>query len=145
MPLVLGAERSTTEALVQIGGRALRIDRAVLQEELERSPALRSTLLRFGQALHAQVERTAACNGQHSLTQRLARWLLMAHDRADGDQLPLTQELLSTMLGVRRAGVSIAIGALQRSGAIRSSRACVGIVDRQALEAASCECYVPTK
>ena len=102
-------------------------------------------LLRYEYAFHAQVAQTAACNGRHRLEQRLARWLLMAQDRADGDDLPLSQELLATMLGVRRAGVTEAVGALQRIGAIGLSKGGIVVLDRQALARASCECYAAVR
>jgi plasmid replication initiation protein len=98
-------------------------------------------LQRYAQALFEQVTQTAACNRLHALEQRCARWLLMTHDRVDGDELTLTQEFLSYMLGVRRAGVTEACGTLQRSGLIRYRHGHITIVDRAGLEAATCECY----
>src|SRR3954468_4097861 len=92
------------------------------------------------QAFHVQVTQTAACNGRHPLEERLARWLLMTHDRADGDVLPLTQEFLATMLGVRRAGVSVAAGILHKAGVIGYARGRITVLDRPGLEAAPCEC-----
>jgi CRP-like cAMP-binding protein len=89
----------------------------------------------------AQVTQTAACNGRHTVDERLARWLLMAHDRADGDEFVMTQEFMAMMLGVRRAGVSVAIGILQKAGVIGHAYGRVTILDRAGLEAASCECY----
>jgi CRP-like cAMP-binding protein len=97
-------------------------------------------LLRYVQALHTQVSLTAACNGRHTLPERLA-WLLTAHDRATSDQLPLSHEFLSQMLGVRRAGVTVALGTLKAAGLIRNTHRQVSILDRPGLEAASCECY----
>lgn len=93
------------------------------------------------QAFHLQVAQTAACNGRHSLEERFARWLLMTHDRAEGDRFPMTREFIATMLGVRRAGVSVAAGILQKAGVIGYARGCVTVLDRPGLEAASCECY----
>ena len=112
LPVVLGADRTSTEALVQMQGAALRIGAAELRAAFERSAALRSLLLRYVQAFHAQVAQTAACNGQHAVAERFARWLLMAHDRAGGDEFPMTHEFAAMMLSVRRAGVSVAAGAL---------------------------------
>lgn len=89
----------------------------------------------------AQVAQTAACNSQHPLSQRLARWLLMAHDRVDGDELAMTQEFLSIMLAVRRSGVTVASGRLLATGAIRVGRGRTTVCDRPALEAAACGCY----
>jgi Crp-like helix-turn-helix domain len=108
-----------SEGMVQCPGTALRMDTAAFRAELERTPALRTLLLRYALAHHGQVARTAACNGRQHTEQRLARWLLMAHDRAEGDDFPMTHEFLSMMLGVRRAGVTVAAGALQRAGLIR--------------------------
>ena len=105
------------------------------------TPALRTLLLRYALAHHGQVARTAACNGRHHTEQRLARWLLMAHDRAEGDDFPMTHEFLSMMLGVRRAGVTVAAGALQRAGLIRYERGSIEAVNRPGLEAAACECH----
>ena len=84
---------------------------------------------------------TAACNARHVIEQRLARWLLIAHDRADGDEFPMTHDFVSMMLGVRRPGVSLAAGVLQRAGLIRYIRGRMAVTDRPGLEAASCECY----
>jgi CRP-like cAMP-binding protein len=92
-----------------------------------------------------QVSQTAACNAAHQLDERLARWLLMTHDRADGDQLPLTHEYLSIMLAVRRSGVTTAAGALQKAGIIRYASGHITILNREALEMSSCECYRAVK
>ncbi len=108
---------------------------------MEQSPSLNVLLLRYVHAFHNQVAQTAACNAHHHLEERLARWLLMTHDRVDGDELPLTQEFLSTMLGVRRSGVTVAAHTLQQAGLIRYQRGLITILDRPALEAAACECY----
>ena len=98
-------------------------------------------LLRYVQALHTQVSLSAACNGRHTLSERLARCLLTARDRAKSDQMPLSHEFLSMMLGVRRAGVTVAVGTLKAAGLIRNTHGQVTITDRQGLEAACCECY----
>jgi CRP-like cAMP-binding protein len=142
LTLALGAVSSPDEALVQVKCRALRLGAEEFRQELDRSPALLTLLLRYECAFHAQVAQTAACNGRHAVEQRLARWLLMAHDRLEGEDLPLTQELLSTMLGVRRASVTSAIGVLQRAGVIGFIRGRILILDREKLERVSCECYV---
>ena len=99
-------------------------------------------MFRYALGVCAQVAQTAACNGRHHpVEKRLARWLLMAHDRSDGDASPLTQEFLSMMLGCRRAGISVAAGILQKRGLIQYARGSVMVRDRQGLEATSCECY----
>jgi CRP-like cAMP-binding protein len=141
LPLVLGAESATTEALVQMQGAALRVPAPELRAAFARGAALRAVLLRYAQAHHAQVAQTAACNGQHAVAERFARWLLMAHDRAGGDEFPMTHEFAAMMLGVRRAGVSVAAGTLQKAGVVDYGYGRVAVLDRAGLEAASCECY----
>lgn len=141
LPFVFGDDRSLVEARVQLEGTALRIGAAAFGAAMEESPALRGLLLRYALAFHAQVTLTAACNTRHAIEQRLARWLLIAHDRADADEFSMTHEFVSLMLGVRRPGVSLAAGMLQKAGLIRYSRGRVLVADRPGLEAASCECY----
>ncbi len=141
VPLLLGADSSPLEAMVQIPGSALRVPASAFREEAGRSSALMGLLLRYVQALHTQVSLTAACNGRHTLPERLARWLLTARDRAKSDQMPLSHEFLSMMLGVRRAGVTVAVGTLKAAGLIRNTHGQITITDRQGLEAACCECY----
>jgi len=137
----LGAETLTSEIMAQSDGVLLRADVAVVRGMMESSLPLRKELIRFANVLHAQVAQTAACNGAHEVVQRLARWLLMVHDRSDGDTLLLTHELIALMLGVTRPGVTIAAGALQKAGLIQYSRGRLTIIDRAALEGAACECY----
>ena len=127
--------------MVQIPGYALRMPASAFREEASRSAALMGLLLRYVQALHTQVSLTAACNGRHTLPERLARWLLTARDRANSDQMPLSHEFLSMMLGVRRAGVTVAVGTLKAAGLIHNTHGQVTITDRRGLEAACCECY----
>jgi CRP-like cAMP-binding protein len=141
LPVLLGEDSSTTEALVQAPGTAWRVPAAELRRALETGAALRALLLRYVLAFHVQVAQTAACNARHALEERFARWLLMAHDRAEGDAFPLTQEFAAMMLGVRRAGVSVAAAVLQKAGAIAYAHGRVAVLDRAGLEAASCECY----
>lgn len=141
IPILLGADAVSQECLMQIPGHGWRIKTDALRAAIRQSPALHASLLRGAMAFLAQVSQTAACNGAHRLEERLARWLLMSHDRCDGDRLPLTQEFLSTMLGVRRAGVTVAAGTLQRAGIIRYESGDITILNRPALEVASCECY----
>jgi CRP-like cAMP-binding protein len=102
---------------------------------------LHEILLAYTQAFLTQVAQTAACNAAHLVEQRCARWLLMTHDRVQGNAFPLTHEFLAFMLGVRRAGVTVAMRALQESGMVDYTRGWVEVVDRKALEGASCECY----
>jgi CRP-like cAMP-binding protein len=141
LALLHASDRMPFEAIVQAGGTSLRLDAAAFHEELDRSAALRTLLLRYGHAFAVQLAWTAACNGRHAIEQRLARWMLMGHDRVDGDEFPMTHEFLSMMLGVRRAGVSVAAATLQRAGLIRYDRGHMAITDRPGLEAAACECH----
>jgi CRP-like cAMP-binding protein len=141
LPALLGAESVSTEALVQAAGAAWRAPAATLKAAFDRSAGLRAPLLRYAQAFYLQVAQTAACNGRHGLAERLARWLLLAHDRAEGAVFPMTQEFISLMLGVRRAGVTVAAGMLQQAGIIAYARGHVTVLDRVRLERASCECY----
>jgi CRP-like cAMP-binding protein len=141
LPVVMGAESASTEALVQMPGTALCVPAAELRAAFEASAALRAVVLSYAQAHHTQVAQTAACNGQHAVDERLARWLLMAHDRAEADEFPMTQEFVAMMLGVRRAGISVAAGTLQKAGVIDYGYGRITVLDRAGLEAAACECY----
>jgi CRP-like cAMP-binding protein len=141
LPVVLGAGRATTEALVQMVGPALRVRAAELRAAFDRSAPLRAVLLRYVQAFHAQVAQGAACNAQHTVDVRLARWLLMLHDRAERDEFPVTHEFLALMLAARRPGISVAAGVLRKAGAIGYTHGTMTVLDRAALEAAACECY----
>lgn len=141
MPLVFGVETAFMEAQVQIAGPALRMESRAFQQELEESPPFRAVLLRYAEAAQALVSQTAACNARHDLEQRLARWLLMAHDRSDRDEVPLTQDFLATMLAVHRPSITVTAGILQRAGFIQYRSGNITILDRSGLEAASCECY----
>lgn len=137
----LGPSRSPMTAVVRVAGTALQISPAQFQATLERSGALRGTVQTHARALMAQFQHVAACNALHSVTARLARWLLQLRDRADGDILPLTQDTLSELLGVRRPTVTHVICKLRESGGIRSNRRGSIEIDRPRLEAATCECY----
>jgi CRP-like cAMP-binding protein len=141
LPVLLGADHDDLEAMVQAPGTALRMDKAAFRAALEGVSAFRTLLLRYALVHHGQVARTAACNGRHHTDQRLARWLLMAHDRSEGDGFPMTHEFLSMMLGVRRAGVTVAAGLLSKAGFIRYERGRMEVTDRPGLESAACECY----
>ena len=145
LSVLLGAETSALEGLVQMEGSALRLPAAGMKAALAEVPGLMGVLLRYVDSFQFQVAQSAACNGRHEIVQRLARWLLVAHDRVDGDTFKMTHEFMSTMLGVRRPGVTIAIGALQKAGLVEHSRGSVRVLDRGGLEAASCECYEVVK
>ena len=139
--LALGVAAEPLKALVQGAGHALRISAAVFRRELATDQALRSTIDRYVYVLFAQHARAAACLRFHQIDQRLARWLLMSQDRAHADEFKVTQEFLAYMLGVRRVGVTVAAGGLQRQNLIAYDRGEMTIVDRAGLEAAACSCY----
>ena len=145
LPVLLGAETSALEGMVQVDGAALRLSAACFRSALTDLPTLLGLLLRYVDAFHSQVTQSAACNGRHQIEQRLARWLLMTHDRVEGDSFQMTQEFMSTMLGVRRPGVTLAIGALQRAGLVHHEKGSARVLDRPGLEAAACECYAVTQ
>ena len=145
LPLLLGSDSSPVEAMIQAPGTMLRLSAEAFHEEVERSPALRKLLLRYALAFQAQVAQTAACNGHHALDQRLARWLLMAHDRVIGDEFPMTQDLLALMLCVHRPGVTVAARLFQQAGLIRYGAGQITVTDRPGLEAAACECHAAVK
>ncbi|HEX8118033.1 MAG TPA: Crp/Fnr family transcriptional regulator [Pyrinomonadaceae bacterium] len=146
IPVLLGDDIAFEAAVVQIAGTALRMPSAVFKEVIKasRSPLL-TRLLLYTRVLMKQVAQTAACNGRHTAEKRLARWLLMCHDRAESDELALTQEFISDMLGVRRAGVSSASIVLQQEGFISYARGRVTILNRKRLEAFACECYAAVR
>ena len=145
LPILLGDERGPTSVYVQVPGAGLRMRAETFREELERSGPLRGTMLRYAHAFFNQVAQSAACAHFHSLEQRCCRWLLMTRDRMPSDHFLLTQEFLAMMLGVRRAGVTVAAGALQHVGLIRYDRGRVAILDREGLEERACECYAVSK
>ncbi|WP_346291495.1 Crp/Fnr family transcriptional regulator [Sphaerothrix gracilis] len=140
-PVYLGGQYDSSRAIVQIAGSAIALDASVLKSEFERGGALQKLLLRYTQALLSQVSQTAACNRFHSTEERLARWLLQSQDSVRLDTLDLTQDFLSSMLGTRRASVTVAAGILQKAGIIQYNRGQIKILDRTALESATCECY----
>lgn len=139
--LALGVTAEPLKALVQGPGQALRISAAAFRRELGTNAALRSMIDRYVYVLFAQHARAAACLRFHQIEQRLARWLLMSHDRAHADEFRVTHEFLAYMLGVRRVGVTVAAGALQRQKLIAYDRGEMTIVDRAGLERAACSCY----
>ena len=138
---LLGGEASSQQAIVQVSGSALRINAAECKAAFDQSATVRAVIMRFIEALFNLSAQTAACNRLHTIEQRCARWFLMAHDRVQSDNLPMTHEFLASMLGVRRAGVTEAAGELQRSGVIHYHHGRLTIVDRAGLEATACECY----
>jgi CRP-like cAMP-binding protein len=137
----LGSRSAFGRAVVQLPGTAARMPAAQFCAAARESIAIRNLAVRYNDFLIAQIQQSVACNALHSLEARLCRWLLQTHDCVDGGMVPLTQELLAQMLGVRRTTVTIAARLLQSAGAIRYRRGLVQIVDRPALEKATCECY----
>ena len=141
LSVFLGADSMPSECLAQVAGDASRMEADAFRGAVAGSPALAALMGRYTQAFMVQVAQTAACNGAHLVEERCARWLLMTHDRVEADEFPITHEFLSFMLGVRRAGVTVAMRTLQASGIISYARGRVRIIDRPRLEAAACECY----
>jgi CRP-like cAMP-binding protein len=139
--LLSGESNSYVDAVVQMPGTALRMGADAFRHELAANALLRACVSRYRDGLMAQVMQNAACNGHHGIEQRLARQLLMAHDRTPGGDLKLTQEFLATMLGVHRPSITVVASNLQRAGLIRYGNGHISILDRAGLEAASCECY----
>ena len=141
MALFLGVGISPVRMLVQGSGTALRIKAAAFGLEIKRNPLLRRALNRYLYGFMVQVGQTAGCNRYHQIGERLARWLLMTHDRVSSSEFLLTQDFLAQMLGVRRAGVTLAARILQKKKLIRYSRGKLAILDRKGLERAACGCY----
>jgi len=141
IPVVLGADSTPNQALIQSEGEALRMSSRDVKIEFRKGGKLRDLLLNYTHTLFTQVAQTAACNRLHSIEQRLARWLLLTQDRVGRNEFVLTQDFLSRMLGVRRAGVSVAASTLKQAGLIDYKRGIIFVSDRQGLENYSCECY----
>jgi CRP-like cAMP-binding protein len=143
--LFMGGETTPSRAIVQSAGYAYRLTGRRLKLEFNRHGEMLHILLRYTQSLITQMAQTAVCNRHHTLDQQLCRWLLLSLDRLSGNELAMTQELISNMLGVRREGVTEAAGKLQRLGVIRYSRGKITVLDRTHLERLSCECYAVVK
>jgi CRP-like cAMP-binding protein len=141
LPVIFGFKTSALRIITQGDGTAFRVDVGVLRNLLPHCPALERQLQRYSMILGIQSTQLAACNRLHDVEERLARWLLMSHDRIGSKTLPLTQEFLAQMLGTRRSTVSIAAGVLQRAGMISYTRGNVTILSKAKLEAAACDCY----
>src|SRR5665647_1158900 len=136
-----GAKTSSVRLFVQIPGSATKMSRAAFTRAMVSMPSFRNLMSAYVQAFLEQVMVSVACNGAHSLKQRLARWLLVMRDRCDDDALLITQDLLAEMLGAQRPSITIAARELERDGLIKRGRRQVTILDRQGLTKASCECY----
>jgi len=137
----MGGKTTPNQAVVQIAGGAFRIKAQILRDEFNRGGAVQMLLLRYTQSLLTHVSQTAVCNRLHTFEQRLCRWLLFSHDCLQTDEMILTQEIISHLLGVRREGVTVAAGRLQDAGIISYARGHIHVLDRQKLESCSCECY----
>jgi len=143
--LFMGGESTPSRAVVQSEGHAYRLKEIVLKKEFALGGQLQHLALRYTQALITQMSQTAVCNRHHSVDQQLCRWLLLSMDRLAGNELRMTQDLISNMLGVRREGVTEAAGHLQAAGLIRYSRGKITVLDRPGLEQRVCECYAVVK
>jgi CRP-like cAMP-binding protein len=141
LPTIFGFKTSALRIITQGDGTAYRVDVGILRTLLPHCPELERQLLRYSMILGIQSTQLAACNRLHDVEERLARWLLMSHDRIGGKTLPLTQEFLSQMLGTRRSTVSVAASVLQRAGMISYTRGNVTIVNKSKLEDTACDCY----
>ncbi|MBK9573681.1 MAG: Crp/Fnr family transcriptional regulator [Rhodoferax sp.] len=143
--LFMGGDTTPSSAVVQTGGHAYRLERRCLQQQFNRGGLLQRLLLRYTQALMTQMAQAAACNRHHSVEQQLCRWLLLTLDRMPSRELVMTQELIASMLGVRRESVTEVAGRLQQAGYIRYRRGHIGVLDRAGLEGRACECYAVVK
>ncbi|MBW4639443.1 MAG: Crp/Fnr family transcriptional regulator [Gloeocapsa sp. UFS-A4-WI-NPMV-4B04] len=141
LPILLDAGTTPMRTLTQIPGKAVRIKAKIIKQEFDRGGALQKLLYRYIHTIIVIGSQSAACNRLHHLEARLCRWLLMSSDGVGSTELPLTQEFLATMLGVRRAGVTEAASQLQSKGLIRYQRGYIQIIDTKSLETAACECY----
>jgi len=139
--LFMGGDTTPSSAVVQTAGHGYRLESSLLKQEFNRAGFMRRLLLRYTQALMTQMFQTAACNRHHSIEQQLCRWLLLTLDRLSSNELIMTQELVASMLGVRREGVTEAAGELQHAGCIRYRRGHITVLERSGLETRACECY----
>jgi len=143
--LFMGGNTTPSSAVVQTAGHAYRLGRRLLDAEFKGAGPLQGLLLRYTQALIAQISQTAVCNRHHSVEQQLCRWLLVTLDRIPSGQFVMTQELVASMLGVRREGITEAAGKLQLAGFIRYRRGQIAVLQRPGLESRACECYSVVK
>ncbi len=139
--LFLGGDTTTSRAVIQSAGSALRVRPKDLKQEFALAGRFQGLLLRYTQALMTQISQTAVCNRLHAVEQQLCRWLLLSHDRLDSDNLVMTHDLISNMLGVRREGVTLAAKKLAAKKLIKNTRGTITVLDRHGLEEAACECY----
>ena len=141
VPVVLGTMFSNHMGIMEVAGEGLQIKARDLRRAMDQHPVVRQQLMNYVHALLIQNSQTILCNARHHIEERLARWLLLARDRLDGDVIPLTHELFSMMLGVRHVGIAAGLAELERMSAIRRRRGTVEIIDRTLLEQMTCECY----
>lgn len=139
--LFMGGDTTTSRAIIQSAGEAVRMSVAEVKAEFKRGGVFQELLLRYTQAMMTQISQTAVCNRLHNVDQQLCRWILLSHDRLDDDRLVMTHDLISNMLGVRREGVTIAAQKLAKRKLITNDRGTITVIDRQGLENAVCECY----
>ena len=137
MTVVMGDDRTVHNSYVQVAGQAQRLGADDLRRALRESPSMRRSFLHYAQAFMTQTAHTAVANGRANIEERLARWLLMVHDRVDGNELPLTHEFIAFMLSVRRAGVTVAVQGLSDKGLIAANRGQLIVTDRPGLETAA--------
>ena len=141
MALFLGGDTTTSRAIIQSAGEAFTMKAEDLKAEFALGGIFQKLMLRYTQALTTQISQTAVCNRLHSVEQQLCRWLLLSHDRLHSDQLVMTHDLISNMLGVRREGITLAAQKLASKKLIKNNRGTITIIDRQGLEESVCECY----
>jgi CRP-like cAMP-binding protein len=139
--LFMGGETTTSRAIVQSGGSAVKMKIKDLKAEFARGGQFQELLLLYSQALMTQISQTAVCNRLHGIEQQLCRWLLLSHDRLESDKLVMTHDLISNMLGVRREGITLAAQKLAAKNLITNKRGTMTVIDRRGLETAVCECY----
>lgn len=143
--LFMGGNTMPSSAVVQTAGQSYRLDRHVLKSAFDSGGMLQRLMLLYTQALITQMAQTAACNRHHAVDQQLCRWLLLTLDRLPAQELVMTQELVASMLGVRREGITEAAGKLQREGVISYRRGHIAVLQRAGLETRACECYAVVK
>lgn len=141
VPVLFGSDDVPYQVRVQVSGTALRVSLNTLKQEFRRGGPLHDLVLRFAHAMDVQFTQSGVCNHFHRIEERLCRWLLILHDYSETDTVQMTQELIASMLGVRRTGVSLVAGRLQSAGLIRYRRGRITILNRAGLEASACECY----
>jgi CRP-like cAMP-binding protein len=145
IPLFMGGNTTSSSAIVRMAGHAYRLERRLLAAEFLRAGAVQAVLLRYTQALITQMCQTAACNRHHTIEQQLSRWLLWTVDRVPSQDMTMTQDLVASLLGVRRESITEAAGRLQQGGFIRYRRGHIDVLDRIGLQSRACECYAVVK